>query len=173
MSHSSSSFTFELTRLIPRLHRYAYVLTHNKSDSDDLVQAALERAIIKQHQWKDGTQLDRWTFTILASIWKNELRARTYRRGNGVVDADNLEDQSAQSSLERTFLLNQVFNQTMALPENQRELILLIYVEGFQYQEAANILEIPVGTVMSRLARARINLAAQLEIPARKKQGKA
>jgi RNA polymerase sigma-70 factor (ECF subfamily) len=152
-------FSFELTQLTPRLHRYAYVLTRNKADSDDLVQATLERALTKKHQWKADTQLDRWAFTIESSIWKNELRARSFRQGSGAIDAEITEDHSPQSSLERTFLLNQVFNQTMTLPEKHRELILLIYVEGFKYQEAANILDIPLGTIMSRLARARINLA--------------
>jgi RNA polymerase sigma-70 factor (ECF subfamily) len=156
-------FSQEISKLIPRLRRYAIVLTRTKEDAEDLLQATLERAINKQHQWKDHTHLDRWAFTIMSSIWKNEIRSRITRQGNGITDdVLNLVDHSTHKSLEGTFLLNQVFKEVMELSEGQREAILLVYVEGLKYQEAADILAIPTGTLMSRLARARITLANNL-----------
>ena len=156
-------FSQKISKFIPRLRRYAVVLTRTKEDAEDLLQATLERAINKQHQWKEDTHLDRWTFTIMSSIWKNKIRSRMTRQGNGNSnDIDTLIDHTPNKNLEGTFLLNQVFKEVMELSENQREAILLVYVEGLKYQEAADILAIPTGTLMSRLARARITLANNL-----------
>ncbi|PCJ89191.1 MAG: RNA polymerase subunit sigma [Thiotrichaceae bacterium] len=159
-------FSLELTQLIPRLTRYALLLTHNKSDSEDLVQATLLRALNKQKQWHTGTNLDRWVFTIQSSIWKNELRSRYYRQSTDSKPIDSFEDSSSISDPQRTFLLQQVLKEVMNLSEKQRIPILLVYVEGFSYQEAADILDIPIGTVMSRLVRARLRLADKFNMPA-------
>jgi len=156
-------FSKQISLLIPRLRRYAIVLTSIKEDAEDLLQATLERAINKQHQWQKNTHLDRWLFTIMSSIWKNELRSRSTRQGNGITDnVQTLIDNASIKNMEGTFLHNQVFKEVMNLSEDQREAILLVYVEGLKYQEAADILVIPTGTLMSRLARARIILASNL-----------
>jgi len=153
----------EISKQIPRLRRYAIVLTTIKEDAEDLLQATLERAIAKKYQWQENTHLDRWLFTIMSSIWKNELRSRYTRQGNGITDnIQDIADNSSTKNLEGTFLINQVLNEVMNLSEDQREAILLVYVEGLKYQEAADILDIPTGTLMSRLARARITLAKSL-----------
>lgn len=160
MSDQLDSFNQALLLLIPRLRRYAKVLAVTPESSDDLLQATLERAIKKQQQWQKDSHLDRWLFTIMSSIWKNEIRSRVVRQGNGVTEeVDLLWDSSNENKRDRTFLYEQVFKEVMVLPENQREAIVLVYVEGIKYQEAADILDIPLGTLMSRLARARVALA--------------
>lgn len=157
-------FNRQLIVLIPRLRRYASVLCYEQQDSEDLLQATLERAIAKQHQWKVGTSLDRWVFTIESSIWKNELRSRSVRQGKGIIDADKLIDINEHYTSEWTILLDQVFKHVMELPEKQRAAIVLVYVEGMKYHEAAEILDIPQGTLMSRLARGRVALAERMNI---------
>ena len=163
MISKKDNFSIQISSLIPRLRRYAIVLTSIKEDADDLLQATLERAIKKQYQWQKGTHLDRWLFTIMSSIWKNEIRSSSTRQGNGITDnVQALIDTASIKNMEGTFLLNQVFKEVMKLSEDQREAILLVYVEGLKYQEAADLLVIPIGTLMSRLARARITLAKAL-----------
>ncbi|MGK0271929.1 MAG: RNA polymerase sigma-70 factor (ECF subfamily) [Cocleimonas sp.] len=164
MSNAKTTFNSSLLELLPRLKRYATVLAVIPESRDDLLQSTLERAIKKQDQWQQGSHLDRWLFTIMSSIWKNEIRSRVVRQGNGLSDEiDSLIDTSAENKRERTFLYEQVFKEVMLLPENQREAILLVYIEGLKYQQAADVLEIPLGTLMSRLARARVSLAGQFD----------
>ena len=162
MTDQVARFKEDLVALIPRLRRFALVLSQSHHSADDLVQSTIERALSRYHQWKVGTRVDAWVFTILHSIWKNELRSRAIRQGRGFVDADNLPDEHSDAGEERTILLGQVYKQVNALPEAQREAMVLVYVEGYSYEEAAKILEIPSGTLMSRLARARMALAAKL-----------
>ncbi len=160
MSNRIDNFNQALLALMPRLKRYSKVLAITPESSDDLLQATLERALKKQQQWQQDTHLDRWLFTIMSSIWKNEIRSRVVRQGNGLSeDVDLLWDSSNENKRDRTFLYEQVFKEVMTLPENQREAIVLVYVEGIKYQEAADVLDIPLGTLMSRLARARVALA--------------
>ena len=162
-------FNRQLTALIPRLRRYARVLCYEQQDSEDLLQATLERAIAKQHQWKADTLLDRWVFTIESSIWKNELRSRSVRQGQGLMNTDKLIDTHSHHTSEWTILLDQVFKHVMELPEKQRVAIVLVYVEGMKYHEAADILDIPQGTLMSRLARGRVTLAKRINTSSQKK----
>lgn len=164
MSKHKNNFDKALLDVMPRLKRYAKVLAVTPESSDDLLQATLERALNKQQQWQADSHLDRWLFTIMSSIWKNEIRSRVVRRGNGLSEnVDLLCDSSNENKRDRTFLYEQVFKEVMVLPDNQREAILLVYVEGITYQEAADILEIPLGTLMSRLARARVALAGRFD----------
>jgi len=157
-----SPFDQELLNLIPRLKRYSRVLAITNESSDDLLQSTLERALIKKHQWQEGSHLDRWLFTLMSSIWKNEIRSRVVRQGNSISnDVDNIADKYYENNRERNFLYHQVFKQVMLLPEDQREAILLVYIEGLKYQQAAKVLKIPLGTLMSRLARARMVLAKE------------
>ena len=163
MTDQFDQFKIDLVALVPRLRRFALVLSQSSHTADDLVQSAVERALTRYHQWRVGSRVDTWVFTILHSIWKNELRARAIRQGRGFVDADTLPDESPTCGVERTILLDQVYKQVNALPEAQREAMVLVYVEGYAYAEAAAILGIPGGTLMSRLARARASLAINLE----------
>ena len=155
------AFKAGLTDLLPRLNRYALVLTPTRADADDLLQMTCERALGRWEQFQQGTNLRAWLFTIMSSVWKNELRARAIRSGQGFVDPESLV--ASQTNIaEGNIYLREVLEKVLGLPENQRELILLVYVEGLSYAEAAVILDVPPGTVMSRLSRARTALSRQV-----------
>ena len=142
--------------LLARLWRFAMVLSHNDETAADLVQKTCLRALQRSHQFQPGTRLDHWTFSIMASLWKNELRAERIRRGGGFVEAEEVLTFDGREKLEAQVFLCQILTK---LPELHRSAVLLVYVEGLTYAEAAATLEIPVGTVMSRLSNARAKLA--------------
>jgi len=157
----------ELPALLPRLWRYGLILSRDPVAAEDLVQATALRALEHSSQFVAGTRLDRWLFSILRSIWLNQLRAQRIRTGHGLVDAEDALVSDGAEQIETNILAGQVLRQAMGLPEAQRETLLLVYVEGFTYQEAANVLDVPIGTVMSRLAAVRLKLGG-LEAPAAK-----
>jgi RNA polymerase sigma-70 factor (ECF subfamily) len=142
-----------------RMWRYALVLSGNRDTAEELVQAACLRALERAHQFTPGTRLDRWVFSILHSIWLNEVRARKVRLGQGLVDADAVLVFDGLKYTEANISARQVLREVQALPEAQRETVFLVYVEGMTYREAAELLEVPIGTIMSRLAAARAKLA--------------
>jgi RNA polymerase sigma-70 factor, ECF subfamily len=144
---------------VRRLWRYGVVLSGSRDTADDLVQATCLRALERSHQFQPGTHLDRWLMSILHSIWLNEVRAARYRRGEGVVDAETALVFDGIRQIEANISAIEVLNRVQSLPEAQRETVFLVYVEGFSYREAAALLEVPIGTVMSRLAGARAKLA--------------
>jgi RNA polymerase sigma-70 factor (ECF subfamily) len=123
------------------------------------------RAIERADQFVPGTRLDRWLFAILRSIWLNEIRARRVREGGGFVDAEDALSTDGAHLIETNILAAEVLKAIGRLPEAHRETVLLVYGEGYSYAEAAKALEIPIGTVLSRLAAARAALA-KLEIGA-------
>lgn len=139
--------------------RYGLVLSRDQATAEDLVQSTCVRALERAHQFMPGTRLDRWVFAILHSIWLNEVRARRVREGAGTVDAADVLVFEGEHHMEQNILAAQVFTEVQSLPEAQRETLFLVYVEGFSYREAADLLQIPIGTVMSRLAAARARLA--------------
>jgi RNA polymerase sigma-70 factor (ECF subfamily) len=143
---------------LARLWRYALVLSRANDAAEDLVQATCLRAIERADQFVPGTRLDRWLFAILRSIWLNEIRARRIREGGGFVDAEEALSSDGAQVIETNILAAQVLRAIGGLPEAQRETVLLVYGEGFSYAEAATTLGIPIGTVMSRLAAARVAL---------------
>lgn len=143
---------------IPRLRRYGISLSHRRDDADDLVQATIVRALERAAQFRVGTRLDLWLFSILRSIWFNEVRARRVRVGQGLVDADSVLVFDGVRGTESQVLLNQMLRLADALPEAQRTVVHLAYVEGLSYREIAEAMHVPVGTVMSRLATARTKL---------------
>ncbi|WP_371917860.1 sigma-70 family RNA polymerase sigma factor [Pseudomonas sp. Irchel s3a10] len=137
-----------------RLWRYGLLLSRNRHVAEDLVQATCVRALERAGQYVAGTRMDRWLLSILHSIWLNEVRVRRVRQGAGQVDADG------QLAFAQTHVLAaQVIRRVDALPETQRETVYLAYVEGLSYRDVAEILQVPIGTVMSRLATARLKLA--------------
>ncbi|MEM1298744.1 MAG: RNA polymerase sigma factor [Pseudomonadota bacterium] len=151
-----------LEALVPRLWRYALVLTGgHRADADDLTQAAVLRALERAGQFQPGTRLDRWCFTVLASIWKNELRSRAVRRGEGQVPVEEA-GLATPDHAHVNILAGEVLTCMTTLPEAMRETMFLVYVEGYSYAEAAERLEIPIGTVMSRLANGRRKLNAAM-----------
>ncbi|MCB1500858.1 MAG: RNA polymerase sigma factor [Bauldia sp.] len=149
-----------LRQHLRRLWRYGVVLSGSRDTADDLVQATCLRALERAHQFQPGTHLDRWLMTILHSIWMNEIRAARYRRGQGLVDAETALIFDGAAAIETNISAAQVLARVQALPEAQRETVFLVYVEGFSYREASAVLDVPIGTVMSRLAAARAKLAA-------------
>lgn len=149
-----------LSPLMKRLWRYGLVLTGNPDTADELVQAACLRALEKCDQFQPGTQLSRWAYTILSSIWKNELRSRRVREGQGQVDAEIALVTDGVGEMTMNLLARQVLKEVERLPDGQREAVFLVYGEGMAYREAADVLDVPVGTVMSRLAAARSKLAS-------------
>jgi len=144
---------------LKRLWRYGLVLSGKRDVAEDLVQATCLRALERAHQFTPGTRLDRWLFSILHSIWLNEIRAVRYRTGQGLVDAETELTFDGAYEVETNILAGQVLREVNSLPEVQREAVFLVYGEGLTYREAAEILAVPIGTIMSRLAGARAKLA--------------
>jgi RNA polymerase sigma-70 factor (ECF subfamily) len=139
--------------------RYGLLLSGARDVADDLVQATCVRAIERADQFIAGTRVDRWLFSILRSIWLNEVRSRRIREGGGFADPEVALVADGAREIETNILASQVLRQIGQLPEAQRETVLLVYGEGYSYAEAAETLGIPIGTVMSRLAAARTALA--------------
>lgn len=151
----------ELVALLPRLRRFARNLTRDPHDADDVVQMALERALARLDQWKSEARLDSWMFKIVRNAWIDELRSRG-RRGKIFVAAEAGES-VGEAVIERATDVMAVESAMARLPEEQRSAVSLVLVEGLPYKEAAEVLDIPIGTLTSRLARGREALQAMLE----------
>lgn len=149
----------EIDVVYPRLWRYCLALTSNASQADDLAQAACLRALEKAEHFEVGTFFDRWIFRLTQRLWFNELRKNAIRAGSGLVNIDEIELRDNALDPESNLLGREVVMDIMHLPEAQRVAVILVYVEGHSYRDAAMILDIPVGTIMSRLAVARSKLA--------------
>jgi RNA polymerase sigma-70 factor, ECF subfamily len=158
----SDAFLDEMVALLPRLWRFAMSQSRQRIVAEDLVQQTCQRALERRSQFVPGTRLDHWMFAILASVWKNHLRAEKVRRGLGTLDAADLWDDGQIGQADDAILKSQLMTAVTALPEWQRGPVFLVYVEQLSYQEAAEVLDIPLGTVMSRLAAAKAALAAKL-----------
>ncbi len=156
---SAADIRSGLTENLARLWRYGLVLSHQRDVADDLVQATCLRALERADQFTPGTRLDRWLFSILHSIWLNEIRSRRVRQGQGFVDAGEALTFDGAHDTETQVMAAQLLKRVNALPEAQRTVVFLAYVEGLSYREVAGILDIPIGTVMSRLAAARAKLS--------------
>ena len=158
------AFERELLTLLPRLRRFSRALARNGADADDLTQVALERALKAKDQWQLGTRLDAWMMKIMRNCWIDEVRSRT-RRAQTFAPAEEGETigVDAHEDMERQAELNDVDRAMNSLPAEQREVIALVLVEGLAYREAADLLDIPIGTLTSRLTRGRQALAQKLE----------
>jgi RNA polymerase sigma-70 factor (ECF subfamily) len=152
-------FEEELIELLPRLRRFARGLTQSAPDADDLCQAAIERALKSRDQWQDGTRLDSWMYRITRNLWIDERRAAGRRGVHAPIDeaATQVAGDGA-AEVEAGALRDDVDGAMARLPDEQREVVMLVLVEGYAYREAAEILDVPVGTVTSRLARGRDTL---------------
>jgi RNA polymerase sigma-70 factor (ECF subfamily) len=152
-------FLDEMQDCVPALRRYARALTRNADAADDLVQDCLERAIRKRGLWRPTAPLRAWLFHMLVNIHRNN--ARRLARRTDTVPLDGLLAEPAMHAPQPGRLaLAETARAIDALPEEQREALLLVVLEGFGYVEAAEILRIPAGTLMSRLSRARAALRA-------------
>lgn len=157
-------FERELLELLPRLRRFARSLTRDPDDADDVCQVALERALKSREQWQSGTRLDSWMYRIIRNCWIDEVRSRTRRAKTFVPEeAGEAVGTDGHLDIERQVHMGDVGGAMEKLPDGQREVIGLVLVEGLAYKEAAAILDIPMGTLTSRLTRGRQALAAMLE----------
>jgi RNA polymerase sigma-70 factor (ECF subfamily) len=159
----SPSFSDQLIAVLPRLRRFARGLAGAAAEADDLVQAACERALTRAHQFQDGTRFDSWMFRIVQTIWIDQIRARDVRREGGEDEGMTIGTDESVRRAEARLALGEVRAALRQIPVEQRSALLLVTVDGLSYKEAAEIADVPVGTIMSRLARARIALQARLE----------
>lgn len=153
------TFDSGIVEQIPRLRRYARALCQSVHAADDLVQDTLERALRKKTLWQTGSHLRPWLFTIMHNIFVNQVRYQGRQSMTLELD-ENLRDASAGP--ESLMYAQQLRNSIGNLPGEQKEVFLLVSLEGFAYEEVATIMNVPVGTVMSRLSRAREKLRQQL-----------
>jgi len=152
-----------MVELLPRLRRLGRVLARAPADADDLVQLTVERALARRAQWRAGTRLDSWMFRIMKNAWIDESRARA-RRGDVFAPEEEGERAGADgaAAMEARLTAREVESAMARLPPDQRIAVALVLVEGFSYQEAAEVLQIPPGTLTSRLVRGRAALMAQI-----------
>ena len=159
-----SEFTARVDELIPRLRRYARALTGERSAADDLVQDTLERAWTKLHLWRAGSDLRAWLFTIMHNVHVNQVRSRV--ASPTLPLDDDMPDAPVRPTQSDMLEVRDIDAALRRLPVEQREVLLLVALEHMSYQQSADTLGIPIGTVMSRLARARERLRMMLDADA-------
>ncbi|CAN5243441.1 RNA polymerase sigma factor [soil metagenome] len=142
-----------IAELLPRLRRFARTLAWKPEDADDLVQIAVERALKSMHQWREDTRLDSWIFRIMKNAWTDELRSRARR--DEVLAPEEAGEHVGVSETGSLITRLSVEAAMAKLPDEQRMAVALVLVEGLSYKEAAEVLELPIGTLTSRLARGR------------------
>ena len=159
------AFGQELVALLPNLRRFAISLCRSRDIADDLVQTTCEKALNARSSYEPGTRLDAWLFRILRNAWIDRVR-RLKAEGvqSDIADAYYLVGQDGAAVSEARLALDETATAIAALPDDQRAVLILVCVEELSYREAAEVLDIPVGTVMSRLARARRKLVDQMGI---------
>ena len=149
----------ELVALLPRLRRFALVLCRSQPLADDLVQGACERALANAGSWTPGTKFDAWMFRILRNYWIDHLRRM---RTEGMMEDVSLQTQligdAGEGPILNRLVLSEVQRAIDNLPQEQQEVLVLVCAEDLSYREASEVLGVPIGTVMSRLARARKRL---------------
>ncbi|WP_374471903.1 RNA polymerase sigma factor [Phenylobacterium sp.] len=154
----------QIVALLPRLRRLARVLTRDTVDADDLVQLTVERALVRTDQYRPGTRLDSWMFRIMKNAWIDESRARTRRGAVLAPEEDGTRVGSdGAGDMEARLAAREVEAAMAKLPQDQRLAVALVLVEGLSYREAAEVLEVPEGTLTSRLVRGRQALMGHLQ----------
>jgi RNA polymerase sigma-70 factor (ECF subfamily) len=159
-SETSQNFHDDLVALLPRLRRFARNLTRNPHDADDVVQIAIERAITRADQRQPDARLDGWMFKIVRNAWIDEVRSRGRR--DKIFAPEEAGEHIGSEAIEQEVTLMSVQAAMQRLPEEQRMAVSLVLVEGLSYKEAAEILDVPIGTLTSRLARGREALQVML-----------
>jgi RNA polymerase sigma-70 factor, ECF subfamily len=150
----------QLVAFLPNLRRFAISLCRSRDVADDLVQAACERALANAGRFEAGTRFDAWMFRILRNLWIDNIRKQSAAGPQEDIDQrHDIVGVTGERVVEASITLKRVAQAITELPDDQREVTLLVCVEDLSYREAADVLGIPIGTVMSRLARARKNLA--------------
>ena len=157
---ATDAFRAELAALLPRLRRFGRVITRHVADADDLVQVAVEKALTHAGQWRPGSRMDSWMFGIMKNAWIDEVRARRRReRVHAPEEAGATVGDASAAARDIALSVEAAMEQ---LPEEQRMAIALVLVEGLSYKDAAAALDIPMGTLTSRVARGRETLQALL-----------
>ena len=155
---------FMIVALLPRLRGFALALARSGDAADDLVQATCEKALRASDSWTPGTRLDSWMFRIMQNQW---IDTKRLQRPHQPIDGDagqiQIEGDDGERITEARLTLGSVRGIIETLPEEQRAVLLLVCVEEMSYREVADVLEIPIGTVMSRLSRARRTLIEAME----------
>lgn len=160
MTPEEQRFRAELVSLLPRLRRFGRAITRHREDADDLVQIAIERALMRREQWEPGTRMLSWMFKIMNNAWIDEVRARSRR--DQIFAPEEAGEHIGVSPIDDHLNALAVRRAIERLNEEQRIAVGLVLVEGLPYKEAAEVLGVPIGTVTSRLARAREQLQALL-----------
>lgn len=160
---SSFAFDSELAAVWPRLRRFAHALARNSADADDLAQMTAEKAFKSADQFHPGTRFDSWIFRICRTVWIDTLRSQG-RRTAHEAPAETAEHigYDPRPAAEAAIDLSKAMAAMQSLPDEQREVVALILIDGFGYRETAEILGQPIGTISSRLARGRQALLAML-----------
>ncbi len=157
----------QLVAFLPNLRRFAIALCRSREMADDLVQMACERALANEDRFEAGTRFDAWMFRILRNLWIDDIRKRkTSGPQESIDERHDITGVSGEREMEARLTLNSVAQAIGELADEQREVLLLVCVEELSYRDAAEVLAVPIGTVMSRLARARKNLAEATGISA-------
>ena len=160
---SSEAFERELTELLPRLRRFAHTLSRDAADADDLTQATVERALRSRAQWQPGTRLDSWLYRIMRNLWIDTARARARKQKHEAPEGEALAvGEDPREALDSSLELKRAMAAMELLPDEQREVVALILIEGFGYREVSEMLGLPIGTVSSRLVRGRMALVEML-----------
>ena len=160
MTASLDQVRESITGLLPRLRRFARTITRNYDDADDLVQVCVERALQRYEQWRPESRFEGWVFGIMRNAWIDEVRARQ-RRGRVLAPEEEGEHVGGGTGESQAEVLS-IQTAMAALPEEQRMAVALVLIEGLSYKEAAEALDVPIGTLTSRLARGREALQALL-----------
>jgi RNA polymerase sigma factor (sigma-70 family) len=158
-----SSFEDQLSALLPRLRRFAHALSRDPADADDLTQATIERALKSRDQWQPGTRLDSWCYRITRNLWIDTARSRSRKDAREVPEEEGLSvGEDPRDAMDAAVDLKRIMAGMTRLPDEQREVVALILVEGFGYREVSEMLGLPIGTVSSRLVRGRTALLAMV-----------
>ena len=152
----------EMLAVLPRLRRFAAALAGRGPDADDLVQDTVERALRNLDHWVPGTRMDSWLFRIAQNLWIDTVRARRVRGIPTAVEDAAVPPLDGQRAADSHLALSRTESALRELPDEQRSVIALVLIDGMSYRDAAAVLEVPIGTVTSRLARAREALAARV-----------
>ena len=164
MTPEEQQFRAELVDLLPRLRRFGRAITRHREDADDLVQIAVERALLRREQLQPGTQMLSWMFKIMNNAWIDEVRSRSRREK--IFAPEESGEHIGVSPIDDHLNALAVRGAIDQLNDEQRVAVGLVLVEGLPYKEAAEVLGVPIGTVTSRIARAREQLQALLSEPA-------
>ena len=160
MNDSDANFGDQVGTLLPRLRRFARALTRHPQDADDLVQLAVERALTRRKQWRPESSLTNWMLAIVRNAWIDETRAR--KRRDTVMAPEDAAAEVGDTGTDRDIELWSIQSALERLPEEQRLAVALVLVEGLSYREAAQVMDVPIGTLTSRLARGRLALQSML-----------